>query len=156
MQLCGIFDFNKTPIAPTGCKIIIHDRTNERPAWADHRSNGFYVGPVFHHYRNYICYISETNSLQISNIVDFFPTTCADPTMTATETLSIIMVDLLAVLPIPPKTSQVFNCQRELATAIATLQTLLVRDGTSEQTSALVPKPRCVPRRVYIVSNTKT
>ena len=52
MQLHGIFDFNKTPIAPAGCKIIIHDRTNERPAWANHGSRGFYVGPAFHHYRN--------------------------------------------------------------------------------------------------------
>ena len=33
MRLYGIFDFNKTPIAPAGCKIIIHDRTNKRPAW---------------------------------------------------------------------------------------------------------------------------
>ena len=41
MQLHGIFDFNKTPIAPAGCKIIIHDRTNERPAWADHGFRGF-------------------------------------------------------------------------------------------------------------------
>ena len=63
MQLYGIFDFNKTPIAPAGCKIIIHDRTNERPAWANHGSRGFYVGPAFYHYRNYVCYMSETKSL---------------------------------------------------------------------------------------------
>ena len=76
--------------------------------------------------------MSETKALQTSNTVDFFPTTCADPTMTATETLSMIMVDLLAVLQTLPKTSPVFNHQRELTTAVATLQTLLVREGNSE------------------------
>lgn len=72
--------------------------------------------------------MSETKALRISNTVDFFPTTCANPTMTATETLSMIMADMLAVLQTPPKTSPVFNSQRELATAVATLQTLLVRE----------------------------
>ena len=76
--------------------------------------------------------MSETKALQTSNTVDFFPTTCADPTMTATETLSVIMADLLVVLQTPPKTPLVFNHHRELATAVATLQTLLVREGNSE------------------------
>ena len=52
--------------------------------------------------------------------------------MTVTETLYMIMVDLLAVLQTPPKRIPVFNSQRELATAGATLQTLLVRDRTSD------------------------
>ena len=46
--------------------------------------------------------MSETKALRTSNTVDFFPTSCADPTMTATETLSMIMADLLAVLQTPP------------------------------------------------------
>ena len=70
--------------------------------------------------------MSKTKALRTSNTVDFFPTTCVDPTMITIETLSMIMADLLAVLETPPKTSTVFNSQRELATAVATLQTLLV------------------------------
>ena len=35
-QVHGIFDFNKTPLAPAGCKVIIHDCTVERPPWANH------------------------------------------------------------------------------------------------------------------------
>ena len=87
MQLHGIFDYNKTLIAPAGCKIIIYDWTNERPAWADHGSRGFYIGPAFCHYMNYVCYMSETKALRTSNTANFLPTTCTDPTMTATETL---------------------------------------------------------------------
>ena len=32
LQLHGNFDFNKTPLAPAGCKIIIQDRTDEQPS----------------------------------------------------------------------------------------------------------------------------
>ena len=73
MQLYGNFDLKKTPLAPTGCKIIIENRTDEQPAWANYRSRGFYVGPAFHHYRNFVCFMSETKSLQTSNTVDFSP-----------------------------------------------------------------------------------
>ena len=57
--------------------------------------------------------MSETKALRTSNTVNFFLTTCADPTMTAIETLSMIMSDLLAVLQTPPPISPVFNSQRE-------------------------------------------
>ena len=46
---------------------------------------------------------------------------CADSTMTATERLSLIVTDLLAVLNAQPKPSSVFISQQELATAITTL-----------------------------------
>ena len=29
-QVMGTFDFNKTPIAPAGCKVIVHDTRMER------------------------------------------------------------------------------------------------------------------------------
>ena len=98
-----------TPFAPVGCKIIIHNRINERPSWSDHGSRGFYVGPAIKHYGNYVCFMSESKSIHISNTVYFFPTTCADPTMSAAEQLSLIMIDLLDVLKAPPTPSPIFN-----------------------------------------------
>ena len=124
MQLHGIFDFNETPIAPAGCKIIIRDRTNEQPSWVNHESIGFYVRPAFCYYRNYVCFMSETKALWTSNTVDFFQATFADPITTAIKTLSIIMSDLLAVLQTPLTTSPMFNSQEELAKAITTLQSI--------------------------------
>eukprot|EP00536_Pseudo-nitzschia_multiseries_P003707 jgi/Psemu1/8354/gm1.8354_g len=52
----GVFDYNKkSPLAPLGCRVIIHDRTQERGSWQDHGTRGFYIGPALKHYRNYIC-----------------------------------------------------------------------------------------------------
>ena len=46
----GVFDFDKTPLAPAWVKIIVHDRVNERASWAQHGSRGFYIGPAMQHF----------------------------------------------------------------------------------------------------------
>ena len=73
--------------------------------------------------------------------------------MRATEILSMIMADLLAVLQTLPKISPNFNSQREIATTVTTLQSILVRNGTSEQTSTPT-KSRRVPIAPIISSTT--
>ena len=52
-QVHGIFDFNKTPIALPGCKVLIHDRPDVRGSWDDKGTEGFYIGPAMKHYRNF-------------------------------------------------------------------------------------------------------
>ena len=77
--------------------------------------------------------------------VDFFPTTCADPTMTATDRLLLIMTDLLEVLKAPPTPLPIFNSQRDLATAISTLQSILGRDHTTPTDLPPLPAPTPTP-----------
>ena len=45
-QLEGAFDFNKTPLAPVGTKVIIHEKPNYRPPWSPHGVDGWYLGPA--------------------------------------------------------------------------------------------------------------
>jgi hypothetical protein len=45
-QVWGNFDFNKTPLAPPGCKVVVHERAMERGAWACHGVVGYYIGPA--------------------------------------------------------------------------------------------------------------
>ena len=73
--------------------------------------------------------MSESKALRTSNTIYFPPTMCADTTMTSTERLSLIMIDLLAVLKVPPKSSLIFNSQQELDTTITTFQSILDRDN---------------------------
>ena len=98
--------------------------------------------------------MNETKALRILNTVDFFPTTCADPTMSATERLSLIMTDLLEVLKAPPTPSPIFNSQRELATAITTLQSILGRDHTTPTVPP--PLPSTPPPTISVTTNTNT
>ena len=154
MQVHGNYNFNKHSLAPVGCKIIIHNQKNKRPPWSDHGSRGFYVGPTIKHYRDSVCFMSETKALRISNTVDFFHTTCTDPTMSATEHLSLIMIDLLEVFKAPLTPSPIFNSQWELATAITTLQSILGRDHTTPTVPP--PLPNTPPPTIPVTTNTKT
>jgi hypothetical protein len=52
-QLHGEFYFNRTPIAPIGCKVIVHDRRNELGSWDNHGSPGDYIDRAEQHYCNY-------------------------------------------------------------------------------------------------------
>ena len=98
--------------------------------------------------------MSEMKAVRVSNTVDFFPTTCADPTMTATDRLLLIMTDLLEVLKAPPIPSPIFNSQRELATAITTIQSILGRDNTTPTVSP--PLPVSTPTTIPVTTNTTT
>ena len=50
-QLNGAFDYNKTPLAPPGTKVIVHEKTANRKTWDPHGVDGWYVGPAMEHYR---------------------------------------------------------------------------------------------------------
>jgi hypothetical protein len=104
-QLWGIFNFEKTPMAPPGCKVVVHERPQERGTWADHGVAGFYIGPAMHHFRNYYCYITTTRGERVSNTIKFFPTHVNMPDTSSEDRLTQITQDLITVLQKPhPKT----------------------------------------------------
>jgi hypothetical protein len=107
-QVWGNFDFNKTPLAPPGCKVVVHERAMERGAWACHGIVGYYIEPAMHHYRNYNSYIPETKGIRTTNTLEFFPdkvdmpTTSPDkvdmPTTSSTDRLARATEDLAEIL----------------------------------------------------------
>ena len=42
----------KTPLAPPGFKVIVHECPQERETWADHGIMRLYIGPEMHNFRN--------------------------------------------------------------------------------------------------------
>ena len=55
-QIHGRYDFNRTPLAPPGMKVLAHVRPEDRTSWGVRAFEGFYVGPARHHYRCYKIY----------------------------------------------------------------------------------------------------
>ena len=101
-QVMGVFNFNKTPIAPVGCKVIVHDTRMERGSWADHGTDGYFIGPAPRHYRNFKCWMPKTNATRLSNTVEFFPTEHKLTHMDRLDRLGIIIQQLLDLLQEPP------------------------------------------------------
>ena len=63
-QVWGNFDFNKTPLAPPGCKVVVHESADKRDSFGYHGKEGFYYGWSPNHYRNVNCWIKETGGMR--------------------------------------------------------------------------------------------
>jgi hypothetical protein len=50
-QLHGNFDFNRTPIATPGIRVLVDMKATERTTWSPHGANGWYTGPAIDSYR---------------------------------------------------------------------------------------------------------
>jgi hypothetical protein len=75
----GPFDHNKTPLAPPGCKVIVHEKLDQRLSWDPHGVKGWFLGPAMEHYRCYWCYITATQAERVSDTVEFFPSDSTTP-----------------------------------------------------------------------------
>ncbi len=72
-MLEGNFDFNKTPMAPPGTKVIVHEKSGQRLTWDPHGTEGWYLGPALEHYRCYRVFTNKTKAEQTIDTVEFFP-----------------------------------------------------------------------------------
>ena len=81
-QLEGTFDFTRTPLAPPGMRIIIHEKTTICQTWAPHGTDGWYVGPALHHYQCYHVWVPRTHAECIVDTISFFPKTVSIPNLT--------------------------------------------------------------------------
>ena len=147
-QVHGEFDFNITLIAPIGCKVIVHDRRNERGSWDNHGSHGFYIERAPQHYRNYTCYMRDTKKNRISNTVEFFPTHCTLPKVTPMDRLTMILQDLHEVLSQPPDTFPFIKQGTDLSNAINSIQKILCFQTDESATDAPTTTNTVTPPRV--------
>jgi hypothetical protein len=83
----GLLDYNKTDVAPPGCKIIAHEKPGKRRTWAPHGQHGYSLGPAMHHYRCQNVYISSKASERIVDTLKFFPHNYQMPQLSSTDRL---------------------------------------------------------------------
>jgi hypothetical protein len=84
-MLNGTFDYNRTPSASPGTKIIIHEKPNQRRTWDPHGVDGWYLGPATKHYRCYRVFVNKTRAERISDTIEFFPQAIEMPFPASTE-----------------------------------------------------------------------
>ena len=73
-QIFGNFDFNKTPLAPLGTKVVAYQaKVKHKITLSDHGIKLWYIGPSMHHYHNYEFYIPSTMSTRNCPTVVFPP-----------------------------------------------------------------------------------
>jgi hypothetical protein len=58
-QLNGNFDFNRTPVAPPGTRVISHEKPDQWASWDPNGVDGYYLGPALDQYRSYQVHITS-------------------------------------------------------------------------------------------------
>ena len=123
-QLHGRFDFNATPLAPPGVKVLAHARAGERATWATHAFEAWYVGPALEHYRCFTVWATKTRKPRIVNQVLWFPPK-AFPKLTSEDLLRATIEDLKVILLNPPTETYVGNLEQTQRGELLQLQELL-------------------------------
>lgn len=100
-QIWGNFNYDEHPLAPPGCKVVIHDSPEKRASFAYHGMVGFYMMPAMDHYRCYQVYVPETNGVRISATVNFFPHHVQMPRTSSEDRLAVTFEDLSTILKNP-------------------------------------------------------
>ena len=79
-------------------RLIVHDKPNDRETWAPHVVEGWYIGPVMHHYICYKVWIKVTRAEWIPDTIDWFPSSLAVPISSSTDRIMSAAHDLTRVL----------------------------------------------------------
>ena len=61
-QLHVAFNFNRTPLAPPGTKVLVHEVPEIRETWSPHTFDAWYLVPAMHHYRCYKVWVWATRA----------------------------------------------------------------------------------------------
>ena len=70
-HLSGPFDYNKIPLAPMGCAVQVHKKTDKRGPWTYHSVDGWYLATSPEHYRTHMCHIKQMRSKWLTNTIQF-------------------------------------------------------------------------------------
>ncbi len=81
-HLSGPFDYNKMPLAPMGCEVLVHEKADKQGTWAYHSIDGWYLSTSPDHYRTHLCHIKNTSSDWLLDTVHFNHKHFTDPTLT--------------------------------------------------------------------------
>lgn len=96
--LHGVYDFNKSPMAPPGTKVVAHVKTKVRSSFGFHGTSGFYIAPTLEHYRCVQCYIPSTRQVLIEDTVQFFPHKIKFPSVSINDHLLNAIDDIISIL----------------------------------------------------------
>ena len=107
----GAFDYNKMLLAPMGCAVQIHERSEKRGSWAMNSVDGWYLRTSDEHYRCHEIYVKHTRGVRISDTVQFKHKHITVPTLTPEDTIVKALNDLTEALREQRNTKGTIECE---------------------------------------------
>ena len=106
--LFGIYDFNKSTMAPPGTHVIVHDVPVNHTSWGHHATPGWYIGQSLDHYRCMQCYIPATGIFRITDTLQYIHKSFSFPKTTTENYLQQVIGDIIAIMKDPLETFPFF------------------------------------------------
>jgi len=103
-QLHRPFDFNQTPIAPTGIHILIHEKPSTHRSWAPHGIASWHLSLALKSYQSYTIWVTKTWVQQICHTLTCLPT--KTPMPSASPLTRCTMVAPVPKAPTPLRVSK--------------------------------------------------
>ena len=104
--LFGLFDYNRTTIAPPGMKVIAQVKTVRRTSWGLNGDDGWYLGPSHEHYRRVKVFHPKTNTIRDHDTVTFVPHVIPVPEVDLKDFLCQEVGDIVTLLQHPPTSAR--------------------------------------------------
>ena len=95
-QVNRTYDYNRVPLAPPGCRVLVHTKPQHCTTWSPHALDGWYVGPAVDSYRCYCVWMWDTCAIRICDTVSWFPTKVTLPSNSSTDLITNSQEDMIA------------------------------------------------------------
>jgi hypothetical protein len=151
--LNGNFDFNRTPLAPPGIRVLVHEKPAQRDTWSPHGVDGWYTGPALESYRCYTVWVWTTRATRICDTLSWFPTKGPMPIASSNDLILAGIHDIVDALEHPSSGSPLAPLATSHVAALRQLTEVLTGVTTpapiaAQPTIVLPPSPRVTPLRV--------
>jgi hypothetical protein len=133
-QIFGVFDYNRTPLAPIGTRTVVHERTTQqgRTTFSDHGVIGWTIGPALDHYRHWEFFIPKTRGTRVSDTVIFLPEKYSMPTTASANRASAALEEITETLKNPAAAKPFLNTGDKLNAAIDALTEILATNRSTD------------------------
>ena len=104
----GPYDFNKSPMAPHGTRVILHNKPGNGTIWGHHGTPGWYIGPSLDRYRCMQGYMPVTGIVRITYTLQYILKVFDIPTTTTENYLQQAIGDIIEIMKHPRR--HFFSC----------------------------------------------
>jgi hypothetical protein len=128
------------PLAPMGCNVQVHEKTDTRGTWAFHSVDGWYLSTSPEHYRTHKCHIKDTRSDRLSDTVHFQHKSITNPTMSPGDKLMTAIADCIQTIKgvsNHPQQQQLHDLRRLMETTPALIRPHAVPRVESPSTQSM-------------------
>jgi hypothetical protein len=147
-QMHGQFDYNRTPLAPPGIRVLLHEKPDKRTTWSTHALDGWYVGPALDSYRCYNIWVWETRSCRIVDTISWFPTKVTMPLASSTDLILAGIHDIITALNNPSPGSPLAPLSDSHVAALRQVTAILTNIAQPAEASHPDPAPAANPALV--------